>query len=322
MSLARRHFLCSAVMIALLSSPRVALAQIYPAKPVRIVVGYPPGGPGDISARLIAHLLSTRLGAQVVVENRTGGGGNIANEAVVRAPPDGYTLMLMGIAQVVNASLYQRSDLLRGIAPVAAFSREPIILVVNPSLPARTVPELIAYARGRAGGLNMASAGIGTPAHIAGELFQMMTGIRMHHIPYRGGAPALTDLIAGQVDVFFAAMSASVEYVRAGKLRPLAVTTRSPSDALPEVPTVASFVPGFEVSLWTGLGAPRDTPVEIINKLNKEINAGLADPAMRERLADIGSTPLTGSPADFGMLIADEAEKWAKVIASGNIKAE
>jgi tripartite-type tricarboxylate transporter receptor subunit TctC len=240
----------------------------------------------------------------------------------VRAPPDGYTLILMGIAQVVNASLYHKPDFLRGIAPVAAFSREPIILVVNPSLPVRTLPEFIAYAKDRAGDLNMASAGIGTPAHVAGELFQMMTGIRMHHIPYRGGAPALTDLIAGQVDVFFAAMSASIEYVRAGKLRPLAVTTQSLTDALPEVPAVAAFVPGFEVSLWTGLGAPRGTPIEIINKLNNEINAGLADQTMKERLADIGSTAMPGSPSDFGMLIADEAQKWAKVIASGNIKAE
>jgi tripartite-type tricarboxylate transporter receptor subunit TctC len=228
----------------------------------------------------------------------------------------------MGIAQVVNALLYLKPDYVRGIAPVAAFAREPIILVVNPLLPVRTLPEFIAYAKDRAGELNMASAGIGTPAHVAGELFQLKAGIRMRHIPYRGGAPALTDLIAGQVDVFFAAMSASIEYVRAGKLRPLAVTTRSPSDALPEVPTVAVFVPGFEVSLWTGLGAPRDTPAEIINRLNKEINAGLADPAMKEQLAGIGSTPLRGSPAHFGILIADEAEKWAKVIASGHIKAE
>lgn len=328
MGFPRRHFLrLVAGAVALSAGSRTTRAQIYPTRPVRIVVGFAAGGPGDINARLVAQLLTARLGQQVVVENRTGGGGNIATEAVIRAAPDGYTLLVTALPQAVGALLYRNLnfDFVRDIAPVAAISREPIIMVVNPSMPVRTVPEFVAYAKNRLDQgqeLSMASAGIGTPAHLGGELFQMMTGIRMRHIPYRGGAPALTDLIGGHVDVFFAAMSASIEYVRVGTLRPLAVTTRVRSEALPGVPTVADTVPGFEMSLWTGLGAPRDTAVEIIDKLNREINAGLVDPTMKSQLANIGSSALTESPRGFGKLIADETEKWAKVINSANIKAE
>jgi tripartite-type tricarboxylate transporter receptor subunit TctC len=302
---------------------RLTSVQAYPARPVRIVVGFAAGGATDIVARLIGQSLSERLGQQFIIENRTGAGGNIGTEAVVRAPPDGYTLLMATVTNAANATLYTRLnfDFARDIAPVAAISREPNIVEVNPSVPAKTIPELIAYAKTHPGELNMGSAGNGTPAHLAGELFKMMTGVSMSHVPYRGGPPALTDLIGGQIQVMFAAMSASIEYVRDGRLRSLAVTTASRSDLLPDIPSVADL-PGFEISLWNGLGAPRDTPVEIINTLNREINAGLADPTMKARLAKLGCTALTGSPNDFGRLIAAETEKLAKVIKFAGIRAD
>jgi tripartite-type tricarboxylate transporter receptor subunit TctC len=325
MKLPRRRFLhLAAGSAALPIAARIARAETYPSRPVRIIVGFAAGGATDIIARLVGQSLSERLGQQFVVENRTGAGGNIGTEAFVRAPPDGYTLLVGGFSQAVNTTLYQKLnfDFIRDIAPVAPISREPNIVEVNPSVPVKTIPELIAYAKAHPDALNMASAGIGTPAHMAGELFKMTTGVRMPHVPYRGGPPALTDLIGGQVQVMFAAMSASIEYVRDGKLRPLAVTSAVRSEALPDVPTVADYIPEFEVTLWLGVAAPRDTPVEIIGKLNKEINAGLVDPAMKARLANIGSTALGGSPDDFDKLIAVETEKWAKVIKFAGIKLE
>jgi tripartite-type tricarboxylate transporter receptor subunit TctC len=289
---------------------------------VRIIVGYAPGGQGDIYARLIGQWLSQRLGQQFVIENQSGSAGNIAAEAVARALPDGYTLLSVAFPSAVNTTLFERPqfDLIRDIAPVAGILREPNVVVVNQSVPARTIPEFIAYAKANPGKISMASAGIGTPAHLAGELFKMMTGVDMTHVPYRGGTPALSDLIGGQVQVMFAAISACIEYVRASKLRALAVTTASRSDALPDVPAVYDALPGYEVSGWGGIGAPKGTPVEIIDRLNKEINAGLVDPNIKARFRTLGSVPLTGSPAEFGKLIADETEKWAKVIRAAKIK--
>ena len=298
-------------------------------KPIRrgrcaSIVGFAAGGAPDILARLMGQWLSERLGQPFVIENRPGAGSNIATEAVVRAPPDGYTLLLVSPANAINATLYDKLNFnfIRDIAPVAGIIREPHVMVVNPSVPAKTVPEFIAYAKANPGKLNMASAGNGTAAHVAGELFKMMTGVDMVHVPYRGAAPALTDLLGGQVQVMFAAMPASIEYIRAGKLRALAVTTATRSEALPDIPTVGEFVPGYEASAWFGVGAPKNTPAEIIDKLNKEINAALADPKIKARLADLGGTVLPGSPADFGKLIADETEKWGKVIRAANIKPE
>jgi tripartite-type tricarboxylate transporter receptor subunit TctC len=304
-------------------SSRVAWAQNYPGRPVRLIVGFAAGGATDIIARLIGQSLSDRLGQQFLVENRTGAGGNIGAEAVVHAPSDGYTLLVAGFTQAVNTTLYPKLnfDFRRDLTPIAAISREPNIVEVNPSIPVKSFPEFINYARAHPG-LNMASAGIGTPAHMAGELFNMMAGVRMSHVPYRGGPPALTDLISGQVQVMFAAMSASLEYVRDGKLRPLAVTTASRSNLLPDVPAVAEFLPGFEVTLWLGLSAPINTPSQIVNRLNREVNASLADPTMKARLAGLGSEPLTGSPSDFAKLIADETGKWEKVIRFAGIKLE
>ena len=277
---------------------------------------FAPGGGADIIARLIGQWLSERLGQPFIIENRPGAGSNIATEAVVHAPADGYTLLLVSPANAINATLYDKLNFnfIRDIAPVAGIIRVPNVMVVNPSVPAKTVPEFIAYAKANPGKLNMASAGIGTAPHVAGELFKMMAGVDMVHVPYRGDGPALTDLIGGQVQVMFAAMPSSIEYIRAGKLRALAVTTATRSEALPDIPTVGDFVPGYEASGWYGIGAPKNTPAEIIDKLNKEINAGLADPKIKARLADLGGTVLPGSPADFGKLIADETEKWAKVI--------
>jgi tripartite-type tricarboxylate transporter receptor subunit TctC len=321
----RRQFLHLAAGAAALPlvSPD-ARAQTYPTRPVRIIVGYAPGGQADIYMRSMGQWLSERIGQSFVIENRSGGAGNIATEAVVRAPPDGYTLLLVGFPSAVNTTLFERLsfNLVRDVAPVAGVYREPNVVVVNQSAPARTISEFIAYAKANPGSISMASAGIGTPAHLAGELFKMMTGANMTHVPYRGGPPALSDLLAGQVQVMFAAISACIEYVRAGKLRPLAVTTASRSDALPDVPTVGDVLPGYEVSGWGGIGAPQGTPVEIIDQLNKEINAGLLDRNMKARFAKLGSVPLTGSPADFGELIVDETEKWAKVIRAANIRAE
>ena len=302
----------------------LARAQAYPSRPVRIVVGFPPGGPTDTAARPMGQWLSERLGQQFVIENRPGAGSNIGTEAVVRAAPDGYTLLLAYSSNAINATLYDKLNFnfIRDIAPVASISSETTVMVVNPSFPANTVPEFIAYAKANPGKVNFASGGSGTPPHVVGELFKMMAGVNLIHVPYRGGAPAVTDLLGGQVQVMFASPSISVEHVRAGKLRALAVTTAARSAALPDVPTVGDFLSGFEASVWLGVGAPKDTPSEIIDKLNKEINAGLADPKIKARFADLGSTVLPGSPGDFGKLIAEETEKWAKVIRAAHIKAE
>jgi tripartite-type tricarboxylate transporter receptor subunit TctC len=325
MKLPRRNFLhLAAGAAALPTVSHFAWAQSYPTRPVRIIVGFAPGGAYDIVARLMSQFLSERLGQPFVVENRPGAAGTIGTEAVVKASPDGYTLLLVGAAAVTSALLYDKLsfNLIRDIAPVAAISREPHIMVVNPSVPAKTVPEFIAYAKGNPGKISMASGGMGTAAHLSGELFKMMTGVNMLHVPYRGIAPALTDLLAGEVHVMSAPMSASIEHIRAVKLRALAVTTATRSEMLPEVPTVGEFVPGYEASTWSGVGAPKATPVEIVDKLNTEIHAALADHKIKARLADLGSTTLAGSPADFGRLIADETEKWGNVIRTANIKAE
>ncbi len=325
MKLPRRKFLrLVAGAAALPTVSRVARAQTYPARPVRIVVGFAPSGATDIMARLIGQWLSERLGQQFVIENRPGAGSNIGTEAVVNAPPDGYTLLVATSVNAINATLYDKLsfNLIRDIAPVASIHREPFLVEVNPSVPVKTVPELIAYAKANPANINMASAGIGSGNHIAGELFKMMTGVTLVHVPYRGAGPALVDLLGGQVQVMFATMSSSIEYVRAGKLHALAVTTATRSPALPDTRTVADFVPGYEASFWTGIGAPKDTPAEIIDKLNTEINAALADPKMKARLADLGSTPLPGLPADFGKLIADETEKLAKVVKFAGLRPE
>jgi tripartite-type tricarboxylate transporter receptor subunit TctC len=321
----RRRFLhLAAGAAALPFAPSIARAQAYPSRPVRLVVGFPPGGPTDIAARPMGQWLSERLGQQFVIENRPGAGSNIGTEAVVRAPPDGYTLLLAYSSNAINATLYDRLNFnfIRDIAPVASISRETTVMVVNPSFPAKTVPEFVAYAKANSGKINFASGGNGTPPHVVGELFKMMAGVNLIHVPYRGGAPAVTDLLGGQVQVMFASPSISIEHVRAGKLRALAVTTATRSGALPDVPTVGDFLSGFEASVWLGIGAPKNTPAEIIDKLNKEINAGLAEPKIRARFADLGSTVLPGSPSDFGKLIADETEKWGKVIRAANIKPD
>jgi len=325
MKLPRRKFLHLAAGAAALSAvPRLAWAQTYPARPVRMIVATGPAGAPDILARLVGQWLSERLGQQFVTENRPGGGNNIGTEAVVRAPPDGYTLLLVDPSASINATLYEKLNynFIRDIATVAGVVRMPLVMVVHPSVPATTVPELIAYAKANPGKINMASPGIGTPGHVAGELFKMMTGTEMIHVPYRGGGPALTDLIGGQVQVFFPSTSLSIEQIRAGRLRALAVTTAARWDGLPDIQTVGEFVPGYEASIALGVGAPKRTPVEIIDKLNREINAALADPKIESRLADLGGTPLAGSPADFARLIADETEKWGKVIKFAGIKPE
>jgi tripartite-type tricarboxylate transporter receptor subunit TctC len=325
MKLPRRNFLHLAASAAALPVvSRVAWAQAYPTRPVRLIVGAPAGGGFDIVARLMGQWLSERLGRSFVIENRPGAGSNIATDAVVRALPDGYTLLLVTSVNAISTSLYEKLsfNLGRDIAPVAGITRVPNVTVVNPSVPSKTIPELIAYAKANPGKLNMASGGNGTTGHLSGELFKVITGVNMVHVPYRGTAPALTDLLGGQVQVMFASMSSSIEYIRAGKLRPLAVTTTTRSNELPEVPTVNDFVPGYEASTWYGVGMPTGTPAEIIGTLNKEINTALADPTFKARLADVGGSALSGSPADFGRLIADETEKWAKVIRAANIKAE
>ena len=321
----RRQFLhLAAGAAALPAVSRIARAQTYPTRPVRIIVGFAAGGPTDIAARLIGQWLSERLGQQFVIENRPGAGSNIGTEAVVRAPPDGYTLLLVGTPNAINATLYDNLNFnfIRDIAPVASIMRAQGVMVVNPSVPAKTVPEFIAYAKANPGKINMASAGNGSPPHISGELFKLMAGVNMVHVPYRGGGPALTDLLGGQVQVMFEPDVSSIEYIRAGKLRALAVTTATRSEALPDIPTVGEFVPGYEASGWYGVGAPKDTPAEIVDKLNREINAGLADPKIKERLADLGGVPMPMTPAEFGKLIADETEKWGKVIRAANIQAD
>jgi tripartite-type tricarboxylate transporter receptor subunit TctC len=306
---------------ALPAVSRIAWAQNYPTRPVRIIVGFAAGGGADILARLIGQWLSERVGQPFVIENRTGAGTNIATEAVIRAPPDGYTLLVVGPSSAINATLYDKLNFnfMRDIAPVASIARSPLVMVVNPSIPARTVPEFIAYTKSNPGRIGMASGGIGSPGHVAGELFKMIAGVEMVHVVYRGMPPAITDLLGGQVQVIFADMS-SIEYVKAGKLRALAVTTAMRSDALPDVPTVGDFVLGYEATTWNGVGAPKDTPVEIVDKLNKEINDGLTDPRMKRRLADMGYTVFASSPADFGKFIGNETEKWGKVIKFAGIK--
>jgi tripartite-type tricarboxylate transporter receptor subunit TctC len=321
----RRTFLHLAVSAAALPvALRIASAQTYPTRPVRLICGFPAGGPNDTLARLIGQWLSERLGRPFVIENRAGAATNIATEAVVRAPPDGYTLLVVAQVNAINATLYDKLNFnfIRDIAPVAGIMRVPSVMEVNPSVPPKTVPEFIAYAKANPGKLNMASAGNGTSSHVSGELFKMMAGIDMLHVPYRGAAPALTDLIAGRVQVYFDLMPNSIEYIRAGTVRPLAITAATRSGALPDLPTVGDFVPGYDVSTWFGVGAPTGTPVEIVDELNTEINAGLADPKMKSRLADMGGTVLALSPNDFGKLIADETEKWAKVIKFAAIKAD
>jgi tripartite-type tricarboxylate transporter receptor subunit TctC len=325
MKLPRRNFLhLAAGAAALPAVSRIAQAQTYPTRPVHLIVPFAAGGGTDITARLMGQWLSERLGQQFVIDNRPGGGTNIGTEAVVRAPADGYTLLLCGTPSAINATLYDKLNFnfIRDIAPVAGISRDPYVMVVNPSVPAESVPEFLAYAKANPGKLNMGSAGTGAGSHVAGALFKMMAGVDMVHVPYRGAGPALTDLIAGQVQVYFGTTVASIEYIRAGRLRALAVTTATRSDALPDVPTVGEFVPGYEASVWYGIGAPKNTPAEIVDKLNKEINAGLADPNIKARLADLGGTVLAGSPADFGKLIAEETEKWGKVIKFAGIKAD
>jgi tripartite-type tricarboxylate transporter receptor subunit TctC len=303
---------------------RLAWAQAYPTRPVRIIVGFTPGGTTDIAARLIGQWLSERLGQQFVIENRPGAGSNIAAEAVVNAPPDGCTILLVGAPNAINATLYEKLNFnfIRDIAPVAGLIRTALVMQVNPSVPAKTVPEFIAYAKGNPGKINMSSAGNGSAPHVAGELFKIMAGVNMVHVPYRGAAPSLSDLIGGQVQVTFESMPSSIGYIRAGTLRALAVTTAERSQALPAIPTVGEFVAGYEASIWYGVGVPKNTPVAIIDKLNNEINVGLLDAKLRVRIAELGGTPLQGSPADFGALIADETEKWGKVIRAANVKPE
>jgi tripartite-type tricarboxylate transporter receptor subunit TctC len=323
--LPRRTFLQLAASAAALSAvSRIAWAQTYPTRPVRIVVGFPPAGGTDITARLIGQWLSERLGQPFIIENRPGAGSNIATEAVVRAPADGYTLLLVSTPNAVNATLYEKLNFnfIRDLAPVAGIMVVPVVMVVHPSFPVTTVPEFIAYAKANPGKINIASGTIGGPGHVTAELFKMMTGTDMPLVSYRGGGPALTDLLAGQVQVSFLTMPASIEHIRTGKLRALAVTAATRSDALPDIPTVGEFVPGYESTTWYGVGVPKNTPAEVVEKLNKEINAGLADPKIKARFADLGGTPLVGSPADFGKLIADETEKWGKVIKFTGIKAD
>jgi tripartite-type tricarboxylate transporter receptor subunit TctC len=325
MKLPRRRFLRLAVgAVAMPAMTRVASAQAYPSRPVRIIVGFAAGGSSDIGARLIGQWLQERLGQPFVIENRAGAATNIATEMVVRASPDGYTLLMIGPSSTINATLYDKLGFvfLRDIAPVASTIRQPQIMLAHPSLAAKTVPELIAYAKANPGKITMASAGTGSSGHLAGELFKMMAAVNILHVPYRGAGPALSDLLGGQVLTAVTGISGSIEQVRTGKLRALAVTTTMRATALPDVPTVSEFIPGFDAGDVLGVGAPRDTPAEIVDKLNKEINAALADPKMKARFADLGGTPLALTPAEYGKILADETEKWGKVIRSANIKSE
>jgi tripartite-type tricarboxylate transporter receptor subunit TctC len=323
--LRRRKFLHLATSAAALPAlSRVAWAQAYPMRPVHIIVAAAPGGAADIVARLMGQWLSERLGQPFIVENKPGAGGNVATEFVVRAPPDGHTLLLVATSNATNATLYTKLNFnfIRDIVPVAGIENDPQTMAVNPSVPARSVAEFITYAKANSGKINMASAGIGTPAHVVGELFKMMTGVNMVHVPYRGGGPALTDLLGGQVQLMFAPMTASVGYIRAGTLRALAVTSAMRSEVLPDVPTVGDFVPGFEATFWTGFGAPKDTPSDIVDKLNQEISAGLANSRIKARLADLGAEAFARSPAELGKFIAAETEKWAKVVKFSGARAD
>jgi tripartite-type tricarboxylate transporter receptor subunit TctC len=325
MKLPRRKFLHLAAGAAVLPGiARTASAEGYPSRPVRLIVGFAPGGATDIMGRLMGQWLSERLGRPFLIENRAGAGSNVGTEVVVHAAPDGHTLLVATVVNAINATLYDKLNFnfVRDIAPVAGIHREPFVMLVNRSLPANTVPEFIAYAKTNRGKINMASGGVGSGNHLSGELFKMMTGVDLVHVPYRGAGPALIDLLGSQMQVLFATMSSSIGYVRDGRLRALAVTTATRSPVLPDIPTVAEFVPGYEASFWSGIGAPKNTPAEIVDKLNKEINAGLADPKMKARFADFGSTALPGSPADFGRLIAEETEKMGKVVKFCGAKVE
>jgi tripartite-type tricarboxylate transporter receptor subunit TctC len=321
----RRQFLHLAAGVAALPVlSRIAWAQAYPSRPVRLVVGFAAGGGYDIVARLIGQWLTDRLGQPFVIENRPGAGTNIATEAVVRAPPDGYTLLLIGSTNAINATFYQKLNFnfIGDIAPISTITQQPQAMLANPSFPAKTIPEFIDYAKANPAKINMSSPGAGTISHLAGELFKMMAGVNLVHVPFGGNSPALTALLGGQVDVSVASLPSSIEYIRTGKLRGLGVTTPMRAEALPDVPSVGEFVTGYDVTAWYGVGAPKGTPVDIIDKLNKEINAGLADPELKARLADFGGTPLVLSPTDFGKFIAQETEKWGKVIRAANIKAD
>jgi tripartite-type tricarboxylate transporter receptor subunit TctC len=323
--LPRRKFLNLAAGAAVLPAvARIARAGDYPSRPVRLIVGFAPGGATDIMGRLMGQWLSERLGQPFIVENRAGAGSNVGTEVVVNAAPDGYTLLVATVVNAINATLYDRLNFnfVRDIAPVGGIHREPFVMVVNTSLPAKTVPEFIAYAKANRGKINMASGGVGSGNHLSGELFKMMTGVDLVHVPYRGAGPALIDLLAGQMQVLFATMSSSIGYVRDGRLRALAITTATRSPVLPDIPTVAESVPGYEASFWSGIGAPKKTPAEIVDTINKEINAGLADPKMKARFVDWGSTELPGSPAEFGKLIAEETEKMGKVVKFCGAKVE
>jgi tripartite-type tricarboxylate transporter receptor subunit TctC len=325
MKLSRRTFLhLAAGTAALPAVSRFAWAQAYPTRPVRLIVGFPAGGSADLSARLIGQWLSERLGQQFVIENRPGAANNLATETVVRATADGYTLLLATVANTINATLYDKLpfNFIRDIAPVSGILSYANVMEVNPAVPVKTVPEFIAYAKANPGKLNFASAGSGTSQHVSGEMFKVMTGINMQHVPYRGNAPALTDLIGGQVQVMFDNMPTSIAHIRAGKLRPLAVTSATRSEALPDLSTVGDFVPGYESTGWFGIGAPKTTPAEIVDKLNRETNAAFADPHIRVRLADLGGAALAGSPAEFAKLIAADTEKWGKVVKSSGAKPE
>ncbi len=325
MKLLRRQFLkLAAVVAAAAAVPQFASALDYPTRPVRIIAGFAAGGGVDVTARLIGQWLTDRLGQSFVIENRPGAGGNIGTEAVVNAAPDGYTLLLATVPNAVNASLYEKLNFnfIRDIVPVAGIIRVPMVILLNPSVPAATVAEFISHAKANPDKVNMASAGNGSAPHMAGELFKTMAGVNLVHVPYRGQGPALTDLLGGQVQVLFAATPGTTEYITTGKLRALAVTSASRAEMLPELKTVADFVPGYEASQWYGIGAPRNTPVEIVDKLNKEINAAIADPGMKARFAAIGGEPLGGSPAEFGKLISEETEKWGRVVRAAGIKPE
>jgi tripartite-type tricarboxylate transporter receptor subunit TctC len=325
MKLLRRKFLhLAGAAVAVPALSRIAWAQAYPMRPVRIVVGFAAGGGADIAARLIGQWLSDRLDQSFVIENRPGAGSNIGTEAVLNAPPDGYTLLLATLSNAVNTTLYEKLSFrfARDFTPIAAIIRAPHVILANPSFPAKTVPEFIDYAKAHPGKINMASGGNGSSGHMAGELFSVMAGVKMAHIPYRGQGPAFSDLLGGQVQVLFATTPGTTDYIRTGKLRALAVTSMSQAEVLPELPTVGDFVPGYEASQWYGIGAPKNTPAEIIQKLNTEINAALADPRMKARFADLGGIPMPTTPAEFRQLIADETEKWGKVVRAANIKAE
>jgi tripartite-type tricarboxylate transporter receptor subunit TctC len=321
----RRRFLqLTAGAAALPAVSPVARAQAYPTRPVRIIVAYPPGGTADIMARLIGQRLSERLGQPFIVENRPGAATNIATESVLKSAPDGYTLLVVDAAPAINASLYKNLSFvfLRDIAPIACVVATPFVMVVNPAVPAKTVPEFISYAKANPRKLNMASVGNGSVPHLAGELFKMMAGIDMTHVPYRGAAPALTDLMSGQVQVLFITLTSTIEYIKAGQVRPLAVATTTRWEALPEIPAVGEFLPGYDVTAWNGLVAPKNTPAEIIDKLNREINATLSEPNLKERFAELGSHTAGGSPADYRRLLVEESEKWAKVVNFVGIKPE